>query len=223
MSLVAALRRGSVVPQLQSRLRVQFGGRPRKFSSNNNSNSNVNSNVNSNSNINSSNMTPEEKQEAIKKANDVMMGYVETRILAKQGKLKSRKKDAGNQTGQKVLNISIFLSIAAAFLVSPWLGKKIATDEEFRNKYVPAWYDFRVKAPDSAWTRQELHHQIVSVEKDMRERAVRGDFTPDKLEVMKGKMEPRSDLSEEDVAMADKYGWGRIHPGVDPDDFDDDE
>jgi hypothetical protein len=68
-----------------------------------------------------------------------------------------------------------------------------------------------------------LHQQIVQVETDMRERAIRGDFTPDKLEVMKGQMEPRSDLSDQDVAMADKYGWGRLHPGVDPDDFDDDE
>jgi hypothetical protein len=204
MSLAAAFRRGSVVPQLQSRLRTQFGGRPRKFSS--------------------SNMTPEEKQEAIKNANDVMKGYVETRILAKQGKLKSKRKTSQSQRSQNVIQISLFLSLSAAFIVSPWLGKKIATDEEFRNKYVPSWYpDFRVKTPDSAWTRQELHEQIVQVEKDMRERAIRGDFTPDKLEVMKGQMEPRSDLSEDDVAMADKYGWGRLHPGVDPDDFDDDE
>ena len=208
MSLVAALRRGSVVPQLQSRIRAQFGGRPRKFSSSNNSD----------------NMTPEEKQEAIKNANEVMKGYVETRILAKQGKLKSRRKTSQSQRSQNVIQLSLFLSLASAFIVSPWLGKKIAQDEEFRNKYVPSWYpDFRVKTPDSAWTRQELHQQIVQVETDMRERAIRGDFTPDKLEVMKGQMEPRSDLSEQDVAMAEKYGWGRLHPGVDPDDFDDDD
>jgi protein PhnA len=82
MSLAAAFRHGSVVPQLQSRLRTQFGGRPRKFSS--------------------SNMTPEEKQEAIKNANDVMKGYVETRILAKQGKLKSIRQTSQRQKSQNV-------------------------------------------------------------------------------------------------------------------------
>jgi protein PhnA len=80
MSLVAALRRGSVVPQLQSRLRAQFGGRSRKFSSHNNSN----------------NMTPEEKQEAIKGQ------HVETRILAKQGKLISIRQTSQRQKSQNV-------------------------------------------------------------------------------------------------------------------------
>jgi hypothetical protein len=36
-------------------------------------------------------------------------------------------------------------------------------------------------------------------------------------------MQPRSDLSQEDLNMAKKYGWGQIHPGVDPEDYDDDD
>ena len=111
----------------------------------------------------------------------------------------------------------------AAFIASPFLGKKIAQDAEFREKYVPSWYDFRVKSCDSAWTRAELHEQLVSVERDMRERAIRGEFTPEKLESLKRTMEPRSDLTKEDLDYAEKYGWGRIHPGVDDDDYDDDE
>lgn len=43
------------------------------------------------------------------------------------------------------------------------------------------WYDFRVRAPASAWTRQELHEQVVEVEREMRERAIRGEFTSEKL------------------------------------------
>jgi hypothetical protein len=30
-------------------------------------------------------------------------------------------------------------------------------------------------------------------------------------------------LSKEDVDMAKQYGWGTIHPGIDPDDEDDEE
>ncbi|KAL3917322.1 MAG: hypothetical protein SGILL_004769, partial [Bacillariaceae sp.] len=85
------------------------------------------------------------------------------------------------------------------------------------------WYDFRVKPPKSAWTREELHNQIVEVEKDMRERAIRGEFTPDKLEELRRSLQPRSDLSAEDVDMAKKYNWGTIHPGIDPEDDDDDD
>ena len=102
-------------------------------------------------------------------------------------------------------------------------GRKIAQDDDFRAKYISEWYDFRVKPPKSAWTRQELHEQIVEVERDMRERAIRGEFTPEKLEALKQNLQPRRDLSEEDLLLAKKYGWGAIHPGVDPDDYDEDD
>jgi hypothetical protein len=36
-------------------------------------------------------------------------------------------------------------------------------------------------------------------------------------------MQPRSDLTDEDMYYAKKYGWGRIHPGIDEDDEDEDE
>lgn len=121
------------------------------------------------------------------------------------------------------MQLSMFVSLSLAFIASPFLGKKIAQDKEFRDKYVPSWYDFRIKSPDSAWTRQELHEQLVEVERDMRERAIRGEFTPEKLEELKRRMQPRSDLTEEDLYYAEKYGWGKVHPGVDPDDYDDDD
>jgi len=172
----------------------------------------------------SSKMTNEEREAAVNHANKAMKGYVETRILAKQGKLKSKGRGPSeSQKSANAIQLSLLVSLGLAFIISPVLGRKIATDEEFREKYVPEWYDFRVKPPKSAWTREELHNQIIEVERDTRERAIRGEFTPEKLEELKRSMQPRSDLSDEDLAMAKKYGWSSIHPGVDPDDDDDDD
>jgi hypothetical protein len=169
-------------------------------------------------------MTEAEREEILIEANRQMQSYVHTRILAKQGKLKSKGRGkSDNARSQNAIQLSLVVSLVAAFIASPILGKKIAQDAEFREKYIPSWYDFTVKSPESAWTREELHEQIVSVERDMRERAIRGEFTPDKLEELKRSMQPRSDLSEEDMHYATKYGWGKIHPGVDPEDYDDDD
>jgi hypothetical protein len=169
-------------------------------------------------------MTDAQREEVLHDANRQMQGYVEARILAKQGKLKSKGRGkSDNIKSQNAIQLSLMISLAAAFIASPILGKKIAQDDEFREKYIPSWYDFRVKAPESAWTRDELHEQLVSVERDMRERAIRGDFSPEKLEELKRSMQPRSDLSDEDIMYAEKYGWGRIHPGIDPDEDDEDD
>ena len=169
-------------------------------------------------------MSEAERQEAIRSANQKMKGYVETRILAKQGRLASKGRGRSQSVrSQSFMQLWMFVSLSLAFIASPFLGKKIAQDKEFRDKYVPSWYDFRIKSPDSAWTRQELHEQLVEVERDMRERAIRGEFTPEKLEELKRRMQPRSDLTEEDLYYAEKYGWGKVHPGVDPDDYDDDD
>jgi len=168
-------------------------------------------------------MTPEERNQKIRDANNAMQGYVETRILAKQGLLKSKRKQSSQNRSENAIQFSLFLSLAVAFVASPFIGKKIAQDKEFRDKYVPEWYDFTVKAPSSAWTRKDLHDQIITAEKELRERAIAGDFSPEKLQEMKQNLAPRSDLTEEDHAMAAKYGWGRLHPGLDPDDDDEDE
>ena len=153
-----------------------------------------------------------------------MASYATARILAKQGKLKSKREGtSATVRSQSAIQLSLLVSFIVAFIASPIIGKKIAQDDEFREKYIPSWYDFRVRPVDSAWTRAELHEQIVNVEKDLRERAIRGDFTPEKLEELKSKLQPRSNLSDEDIMYAKKYGWERIHPGVDEDDYDDDD
>lgn len=173
-------------------------------------------------------LTEAERDDMIRDANRQMKGYVETRLLAKRGLLKSKGRGRSEQfQSQNILQLSMMVSMLLAFMASPMLGKKIAQDEEFRKKYIPDWYDFRLKSPESAWTRQELHEQLVEVEKDMRERAARGEFAPDKLAELKRKLQPRSDLTDEDLYYAEKYGWGKIHPGVDlendDDEFDEDD
>ena len=97
--MVAALRRGSGVPQLQSRVREKIGGCARKLSSSNKSND----------------MTPEENKEAIKNAKDIRRGDVETHILAKQGQLKSKRKPFQSE---KSRNIQCF-TVRAPFSAHP--------------------------------------------------------------------------------------------------------
>lgn len=100
-------------------------------------------------------------------------------------------------------------SFLASFILTPFLGKRIATDENFR-AVVPSWYDFSLSKPASAWTRQELHEQLVEVQKDLHERAIRGEFSPEKLESMRRHF---AGVDPDD----DEHGWGRLHPGVDDD------
>jgi hypothetical protein len=98
----------------------------------------------------------------------------------------------------------------ATFIITPFLGKKIATDEAFRKAIIPSWYDFSLTKPKSAWTRQELHEQLVEVQRDLHERAIRGDFSPDKMDRMRRHFDG---VDPDD----DEHGWGRLHPGLDDD------
>jgi hypothetical protein len=102
------------------------------------------------------------------------------------------------------------------FVCSPFLGRRIAQDEEFRKSFIPSWYDFTLTKPEHAWTRQELHEQMVELQRELHERAIRGDFTPEKLDEMRRHFEgvdPKEDT----------HGWGKLHPGVDDDeDLEDD-
>lgn len=104
-------------------------------------------------------------------------------------------------------------SFLAGFVLTPFLGKKIAKDPEFRARIsLPSWYDFSLAKPESAWTRAELHEQIVQVQKDLHERAIQGEFTPEKLQAMRRKFQATGDDAE-----ADARGWSNLHPGLDDD------
>jgi len=99
-----------------------------------------------------------------------------------------------------------------AFLATPFLGKRIAEDEEFRKKWIPSFYDFTIEKPKDAWTRDQIHELIVELKRDLHERAIRGEFTPDKIEEM------RRHFAQDDPRK-DAYGngWDKIHPGVEDD------
>jgi hypothetical protein len=153
----------------------------------------------------------------LKEANRQMEKYHQTRELMKQGKLKSKNAQYGpkNAAGAQMAVVGFFL---AAFLSMPFLGKKIAQDEEFREKYVPKFMDFTVPKPENPWTRDELHEQMLQIQRDIRERAIRGEFTPEKLQEMKGSLAGmdyphRSGIDKSKIPK----GWDKIHPGLDDD------
>jgi hypothetical protein len=113
--------------------------------------------------------------------------------------------------------LALGASFLVAFIATPFLGRKIAQDQDFREKWIPSWYNFNVEKPAQAWTRQELHEQMVEVQRELHERAIRGDFTNEKLEEMRRHLHG---VDPED----DEHGWGKIHPGVDDDeDIEEDE
>jgi hypothetical protein len=153
----------------------------------------------------------------LKEANRQMEKYHQTRELMKAGKLKSVNTHRGpkNAAGAQMAVVGVFLAL---FLCTPFIGKKIAQDEDFRKKWVPSFYDFTVKKPENPWTREELHEQMVQVQRDIRERAIRGEFTPEKMKEMQGSLEGlnypnRSGIDKSKIPK----GWDKIHPGLDDD------
>lgn len=57
-------------------------------------------------------------------------------------------------------------------------------------------------------SREEFHQSLMKAQKELHERAIRGDFEPEKLKKM-------------DIKAEVENGWDRIHPGSDDDDEDD--
>jgi hypothetical protein len=153
----------------------------------------------------------------LKEANRQMEKYHQTRELFKQGKLKSQNAHRGPKTaaGAQMAVVGFFL---AAFLSMPFLGKKIAQDEEFKKKWVPKFMDYTVPKPENPWTRDELHEQMLQIQREIRERAIAGEFTPEKLQQMQGSL---AGLDMPHRAGIDKSkipkGWDKIHPGLDDD------
>jgi hypothetical protein len=172
----------------------------------------------SSSNMDKANSAGSERQrDYLKEANVQMQKYHEARELLKQGKLKNVNAHRGPRhagVAQQACVLAVFL---AAFVAMPFVGKKIATDDEFRQKWVPAWYDFTVPKPENPWTREELHEQMLAVQKDVHERAIAGEFTPEKLQAL------QNSLLSPAAAYPHRVGldrsqvpaeWDRIHPGL---------
>ncbi|KAL7447898.1 hypothetical protein ACHAWC_000193 [Mediolabrus comicus] len=126
-------------------------------------------------------MTAEEVEMALENANESMKAYYsyppEKVIAAKRAKFNAR-----HMNKQFYLQLGLGVSLLCSFLATPFIGRKIAYDEEFKKKYIPSWYDYTLEKPKSAWTRAELQEQLVQLRTDLHERAIRGEFTPEKLD-----------------------------------------
>ena len=107
-------------------------------------------------------------------------------------------------------------TLVCAFLITPFLGKKIAYDKEFQKKYIPDWYFYGLEKPENAWTKEELNQEIIILQRRLHERAIAGDITPEELEEMRRSMwKPPEKESHAHFAQ--------LHPGVDADEDIEDE
>lgn len=174
-----------------------------------------------------------ERHEYLKAANAEMERYHHAREMLRRGTLKSKQQEQSggatttseaNKLSTGVAQLAVVSLFLMAFMASPFLGKKIATDEEFRNTYVPSWYDFTVPKPEKPWTREELHEQMVAVQREIRERAIRGDFAPEKLDELQKNFElqqqqqqalnPGQKKNKNNPKSPIRKEWERIHPGL---------
>lgn len=160
-------------------------------------------------------MTSTERNAALRDANEKMRQYYINRPPIE---VLNQKKRHNNRSSEYLIQFAAASSFLAVFLITPFIGRKIARDEEFRKKYIPSWYDFTIEKPDYAWTRSELHEQMVDLKRFLHEQAIAGEFTPEKLDEMR-RMFPGSGPSDDD-----KNGWNKLHPGLDDDeDVEDDD
>jgi hypothetical protein len=161
---------------------------------------------------------------ALKEANEQMKKYYDTRELMRQGKLKSLNGGDKTNHGATAAQAGLLVAFLVAFMATPFLGKRIAQDDEFRLKYVPSWYDFTVKKPENAWTREELHEQMLQVQHDVHRRAIAGEFTPEKLrELQEAMQSPLGSSVGMESAYPRRQGtdesripkeWDMVHPGM---------
>mmetsp|Transcript_8951 Transcript_8951/g.11295 ORF Transcript_8951/g.11295 Transcript_8951/m.11295 type:complete len:213 (+) Transcript_8951:117-755(+) len=154
-------------------------------------------------------MTAEEVDAALEKANESMKAYyqypVEKVIAAKKARFDNRHRGK-----DFYLQLGLGVSLVCSFLATPFIGRKIAYDEEFKQKYIPSWYDYTLEKPKSAWTRAELQEHLVKLRTELHERAIRGEFTPEKLEEMRRNLEKKPEKAEH-------AHFAQLHPGVDDD------
>lgn len=174
----------------------------------------------------SSNNDSKPQHVALKDANAQMQKYHETRELMRQGKLPKLNNNGKQNNSATATQAGILVVFLVAFMSTPFLGKKIARDEEFRKKYIPEWYDYTVKRPENPWTRDELHEQMLQVQHDIHNRAIAGEFTPEKLKELQDAMQ--SPNSSSSVALDELYHphrhgidrskirkeWDMVHPGL---------
>lgn len=161
--------------------------------------------------------TEAEAQEYLHQANLEMSKYHDAREMMRRGQLKSKNSQRSSSDATQAAQVGVVALFLVSFLATPFIGKKIAQDKEFREKYVPKWYDFTLKE-EKGWTREELHEQMLQVQKDIRERAIRGEFTPDNLRKMQQNLGAVPLAAESNAQTA---AWDKIHPEMIEDDEND--
>lgn len=164
----------------------------------------------------------EARQQALHDANEKMKSYHYARLAKLRGELPSKRKQDKPGDNINYAQVAVVVTFVIAFAASPFLGKKIAKDKEFREKYVPAWYDFTIKKPTSELSREEVHDQILQLQKEIRARAIKGDFTDEKLTKMRRYMDgldPNKEFSPDN----DEHAWSKLHPGIEDDEDVEDE
>ena len=161
--------------------------------------------------------TQQEKEEYLHRANQEMERYHIAREQMRRNTTKNS--DSSNSWSAQQAQLGIAVLFLGLFFTTPWLGRKIARDEEFRSKYVPDWYNFTVPKPERPWTRDELHEQMLQVHYELRQRAIRGEFTEDKLKQMENSLLSPSSKQQTTKNVTERSqkipeGMDRIHPGL---------
>lgn len=155
----------------------------------------------------------EARLEIMRKADATMKTYHDAKLAKLRGELPVKHKFEDRSFTRAHLGVLGFMMVG--LIASPFMGKKIAQDKEFREKYVPDWADFTIKRPTSEMTREEVHEQILQLQKEIRARAKAGEFSDEKVGKMRRYMEgldPES--SKEFNPDNDKHAWSKLHPGV---------
>jgi len=128
-----------------------------------------------------------------------------------------KRKLYGRQA-EGVTQAVIALSLLFAFIATPFLGKKLAKDEELRNKLESYGYNlYNTPKPREAavYSKEEHFRDLITLSRSLRERAINDDFKPEKLDRMK--FNDDAEFSDANIPS----GWGRID--LEEDDEDDDE
>eukprot|EP00540_Astrosyne_radiata_P011898 CAMPEP_0116842642 /NCGR_PEP_ID=MMETSP0418-20121206/11633_1 /TAXON_ID=1158023 /ORGANISM="Astrosyne radiata, Strain 13vi08-1A" /LENGTH=205 /DNA_ID=CAMNT_0004473281 /DNA_START=75 /DNA_END=692 /DNA_ORIENTATION=+ len=155
----------------------------------------------------SSKMSAAEREAAIRDANEKMRQYHVNRpplpLIYERKRAIGRQRDAQHHSIQ-LLVVTGFL---VAFGGTVFLGRRIAIDDEFRKRYLPIWYDFTLPKPESLYTRAQMHEDLVQRQKELHERAIRGDFSPEKIQELRQAYlteleDPEEEIDEDNDRLA---------------------
>jgi len=131
--------------------------------------------------------------------------------------IQESKRRSSQRDREHGIQLAIVASFFVAFIATPFIGREIALNPDFRKRFVPAWYDFSIIQPKSEWTRADFHEILVAHQNDLHERAIRGEFAPDKLERLKEQGTLQHRYFKGVDPENDIHGWGKLHPGLEDD------